>query len=141
MLGTEGYSCGDDRVAVLFVLQQGREPHAVSDLEVSGLGERCHDLVRQLRELEEVVEVLLGDGQAIGHLRANPVVICVDSVPVIARTLQIGDVLALSIFQIGEPESGLVIERLDTRYELDFAMVVGIQPETEKCRRVPTINS
>ena len=39
-----------------------------------------------------------------------------------------GDVLALSIFQIGKPESGLVIERLDTRYELDFAMVVGIQP-------------
>ena len=72
------------------------------------------------------MEVLLGDRQAIGHLRAHAVVIGIYGVPVIARPFEISDVLALAVFKICEPECGLIVKRLDTSNELDFAMVVGM---------------
>jgi hypothetical protein len=49
-------------------------------------------------------------------------------VQVISGALQIGNVLALAIFQIGKPESALVVERLDPGDKFNLGMVVGMQP-------------
>src|SRR3546814_6157195 len=46
--------------------------------------------------------------------------------------LEIGDVLALPVFQVRETEGAFVIERFDPGYEFDLAMVVRMEPGDRK---------
>src|SRR3546814_15648562 len=71
LLLAQRQGCRDNGRAMLLVLQQGGKPHAMANPEVSRLGKGGNDLVRQFRQLQKVVEVLLGNGEPLGHLRAR----------------------------------------------------------------------
>src|SRR3546814_4229389 len=85
----------------------------------------AHHLVGEFGELQQIVKILLGDRQALGHLRPDALIIGFHRVPIISGSLAIGDVLALPVFQVRETEGAFVIERFDPGYEFDLAMEIG----------------
>src|SRR3546814_1107601 len=47
---------------------------------------------------------------------------------IIARPFEIGDVLAFPVLEVREPEGAFVIERFDPGDEIDFAVIVRMEP-------------
>src|SRR3546814_925809 len=132
LLGDDKGGLGENGVAIAIVLEERRQPHAVTDFQITGIRKGAYHLVGQFRELQQVVKVLLGNRQALGHLRPDAIVIGFDRMAIIARPFEIGDVLAFPVLEVREPEGAFVIERFDPGDEIDFAVIVRMEPGDRK---------
>jgi hypothetical protein len=62
-------------------------------------------IVTQFPQSDEIIQAGWRNRQPLGHPRAHAAIIGFDGVQVISGALQIGNVLALAIFQIGKPKA------------------------------------
>ena len=90
----------NDAIAMPLVLQQRRQAHAVTNLDIAWISKGGNDFVRELRELQEVVKVLLGDREPVSHLRPDTAIIGIDGMTVVARAFEIGDILPFAVFKV-----------------------------------------
>src|SRR3546814_14221294 len=102
LLGGDYGRLTENGVAIALILDERRQAHAVTDLQVAWFRKCAHHLVWEFGELQQIVKILLGDRQALGHLRPDALIIGFHRVPIISGPLEIGYVLALPGFRSEE---------------------------------------
>src|SRR3546814_7675262 len=67
LLGDDKGGLGENGVAIAIVLEERRQPHAVTDFQITGIRKGAYHLVGPFHELQQVVEVLLGNSPGNGR--------------------------------------------------------------------------
>ena len=83
------------------------------------------------------MEILLTDRQAFGHMRAHAIIVSVNRMLVVACSLQVRDILALAVFDVGEAKRSFIVQCLNACNEIYLRVVIGAEPSDREVAPCP----
>src|SRR3546814_18752933 len=98
-------------------------------VEIHGRGEGTDDEIRHFGQRDVPGELRLGNLEPLGHSQLYAAIIGIDRGLVVAASLEIGNILALSVFDLGQAKGRLIVEIFDYRDKIDTGVVIAKSEE------------
>src|SRR3546814_5788688 len=100
----------------------------ISDWSSDVCSSDLHQFRRQPGKVEIAAEPAFRDIDPLGHHLLAPLIIGVERAQIVARALQIGEIVARPILEVSETEGHLVGKATDIDEKAEIRTVVGAQP-------------